>query len=101
MLPEHDRLPNPHPGEVLLEDFLKPMRLSRTELARAVGVSPSRIYEIVSGKRPITAETDLLLTRYCGLSEGGFLHLQTTSDLESAKLSMGTRLATIQPRDAA
>lgn len=101
MLPEHDRLPNPHPGEVLLEDFLKPMQLSRTELARAVGVSPSRVCEIVSGKRPVTAETDLLLTRYFGLSEGVFLHLQTTYDLENAKLSMGTRLDAIQPRDAA
>ena len=101
MLPENDRLPNPHPGEVLLEEFLKPMRLSRRELARALGVSPSRIREIVSGKCPITAETDLLLTRYFGLSEGVFLRLQTTYDLENAKLSLGTRLAAIRPRDAA
>ena len=54
-------LPNPHPGEILLEEFLKPMGLSQTALARALSVPPRRINEIVLGKRAITADTDLRL----------------------------------------
>ena len=72
---EEDLLPNPHPGEILLEDFLKPMELSQSALARAVGVPPRRINEVVLGKRAVTAETDLLLARYFGISEGIFLGL--------------------------
>ena len=101
MTSEVDRLPNPHPGEVLLEDFLKPMRISQSELARAVGVSPRRINEVVLGKRAVTAETDLLLTRYFGLSEGLFMRLQALHDLENAKLALRDRLYAIRPRDAA
>ena len=101
MTPEVDRLPNPHPGEILLEDFLKPMRISQSELARAVGVSPRRINEVVLGKRAVTAETDLLLTRYFGLSEGLFMRLQALHDLENAKLALRERLYAIRPRDAA
>ena len=63
-------LRNPHPGEILLEEFLKPMDLSQNALARAVHVPPRRINEIVLGKRDITADTDLRLARYFGLSEG-------------------------------
>ena len=98
---DRDRLPNPHPGEILLEDFLKPMRINRSDLARAVGVPPRRINEIVMGKRAVTAETDLLLTRYFGLSEGLLMRLQTAFDLENAKLSLRDRLTAIRPRDAA
>ena len=76
-----ERLPNPHPGEILLEEFLKPMVLSQTALARALGVSPRRINEIVLGKRTVTADTDLRMARYFGLSEGFFLALQTDHDL--------------------
>ena len=101
MTSEVDLLPNPHPGEVLLEDFLKPMRISQSELARAVGVSPRRINEVVLGKRAVTAETDLLLTRYFGLSEGLFMRLQALHDLENAKLALRDRLYAIRPRDAA
>jgi addiction module HigA family antidote len=61
-------LPNPHSGEILAEEFLKPMRLSQTALAREVAVPQRRIYEIVLGKRAITADTDLRLARYFGLS---------------------------------
>ena len=96
-----DKLPNPHAGEILLEDFLKPMRLSQSQLARAVGVPPRRINEIVLGKRAVTAETDLLLTGYFGLSEGLFLRLQVAYDLERAKVSLKDRLTSIRPRDAA
>ena len=74
-------LPNPHPGEILLEDFLKPMQLSQNGLARAVGVPPRRINEIVLGKRSITADTDLRLARYFGMSEGVFLGLQADYEL--------------------
>ena len=63
-------LPNPHPGEILLEEFLKPMGLSQTALANAIGVPPRRINEIVLGKRTVTADTDLRLARYFGVSEG-------------------------------
>ena len=96
-----NELPNPHPGEILLEDFLKPMQLSQSALARAVGVPPRRINEVVLGKRAVTAETDLLLTRYFGLSEGLFLRLQAAYDLENARLSLRDRLTAIRPRDAA
>ena len=97
---EEDLLPNPHPGEILLEDFLKPMELSQSALARAVGVPPRRINEVVLGKRAVTAETDLLLARYFGISEGIFLGLQTDYDLEEARRSMGNKLEAVRPRAA-
>ena len=97
---EEDLLPNPHPGEILLEDFLKPMDLSQSALARAVGVPPRRINEVVLGKRAVTAETDLLLARYFGISEGIFLGLQTDYDLEEARRSMGDKLESVRPRAA-
>jgi addiction module HigA family antidote len=59
---------NPHPGEIIVEEFLKPMHLSQTPLARAISVPPRRINEIVPGKRAITADTDLRLARYFGMS---------------------------------
>jgi len=98
---DRDRLPNPHPGEVLLGDFLQPMGINQSELARAIGVPPRHINEIVLGKRAVTAETDLLLSRYFGLSKGQFLRLQATYDLENAKLSLRDRLTAVQPRDPA
>ncbi len=97
---EDDLLPNPHPGEILLEDFLKPMGLSQSALARAVGVPPRRINEIALGKRAVTAETDLLLARYFGISEGIFLALQTDYDLEEARRSIGDKLEAVRPRAA-
>ncbi|MBF0333467.1 MAG: HigA family addiction module antidote protein [Alphaproteobacteria bacterium] len=72
---------NPHPGEILNLDFMEPMGLSQNALARATKVPPSRINEIVRGKRSITADTDLRLARYFGLSEGFFLQLQADYDL--------------------
>ena len=95
-----ETLPNPHPGKILLEDFLEPMRISHSELARAIGVPSRRINEVVLGKRAVTAGTDLLLTRYFGLSEGLFLRLQAVYDLESARVSLKHRLTAIRPRDA-
>jgi len=93
-------LANPHPGEVLLEDFLKPMGLSQTALARAIGVPPRRINEIVLGKRAITADTDLRMTRYFCLSEGFFLRLQTDHDLMARRRQIGEKLKAIKPRAA-
>jgi antitoxin HigA-1 len=79
-------LANPHPGEILMEQFLTPMNLSQNALARAISVPPRRINEIVLGKRAITADTDLRLARYFGMSEGFFLGLQTDYDRPADRL---------------
>lgn len=93
-------LPNPHPGEILLEDFLKPMGLSQNALARGIHVPPRRINEIVLGLRGVTADTDLRLARYFGLSEGYFLALQSEYDLMEKRREIGEDLARIEPRAA-
>jgi addiction module HigA family antidote len=95
-----DLLTNPTPGEILLEEFLKPMDLSQNALARAVNVPPRRINEIVLGKRAVTADTDLRLARYFGLSEGFFLGLQADFDLMERRRTMGEELTAITPRAA-
>jgi addiction module HigA family antidote len=95
-----DLLPNPTPGEVLLEDFLKPMGLSQNELARALRVPPRRINEIVLGKRSVSADTDLRLARYFGVSEGLFLGLQADFDLLRKRRQIQAVLDAIQPRAA-
>ena len=77
-------LPNIHPGEVLLEDFLKPMDISQNRLARATRVPPRRINEIVLGKRSITADTAIRLAQALGTSEQFWLGLQHDYDLEEA-----------------
>ncbi|MCK1362070.1 HigA family addiction module antitoxin [Bradyrhizobium sp. 199] len=94
-------LRNPHPGEILLEEFLKPMDLSQNALARAVRVPPRRINEIVLGKRDITADTDLRLARYFGVSEGFFLGLQMDYDLLQRRREINHDLKAIRPRAAA
>jgi addiction module HigA family antidote len=91
---------NPHPGEILLEEFLKPMGLSQNALARSVHVAPRRINEIVLGKRDITADTDLRLARYFGLSEGFFLGLQMDYDLMQRRREIDRDLKAIRPRAA-
>ena len=93
-------LPNPSPGEILLEEFLNPMELSQTALARAIGVPPRRINEIVLGKRAVTADTDLRLARYFKMSDGFFLGLQTDYDLMQRRRELGDKLKTIRPRVA-
>src|SRR5438876_3269657 len=90
-------LHNPHPGEILLEEFLKPMGLSQNALARAIRVPPRRINEIVLGKRDVTADTDLRLARYFGLSEGFFLGLQADYDLMQRRRAIEAELRAIQP----
>jgi addiction module HigA family antidote len=93
-------LPNPHPGEILVEEFLKPMKLSQTALARAIAMPPRRINEIVLGKRAITADTDLRLACYFNMSEGFFIGLQTDHELMERKRTIGDKLKAIRPRAA-
>ena len=81
-----------HPGEVLIEEFLKPMSLSQNRLALAIGVHPRRINEIVLGKRSVTAETALRLARYFGTSPQFWLGLQMDYDLDVASDRLGNRL---------
>lgn len=100
---EHDALRYkgcPHPGEILLEEFLKPMGLSQNALARAIHVPPRRVNEIVLGKRDVSADTDLRLARYFGMSEGFFLGLQADHDLMERRREIETELRSIQPRAA-
>jgi antitoxin HigA-1 len=93
-------LRNPHPGEILLEEFLKPEGLSQNALARAISVPPRRINEIVLGQRAVTADTDLRLSRYYGMSEGFFLGLQMDYDLMEQRRALGAKLQAIKPRAA-
>lgn len=86
------------PGEILLEEFIRPAGLSQTALANAIDVPPRRINEIVLGKRAITADTDLRLARYWGMSEGFFLNLQKNYELRVHRAKMGDALAMITPR---
>ena len=94
------RGPNPTPGDILMEELLRPMGLSQTALAQAIGVAPRRINEIVLGKRAVTADTDLRLARTFGLSEGFFLRLQADLDLMARKREIGGVLRAIRPRAA-
>lgn len=80
-------LPNIHPGEVLLEEFLQPMEISQNALARAIGVSPRRINEIVLERRSVSADTALRLARAFGTSEQFWMGLQADYDLEEARKS--------------
>ena len=81
-----------HPGEILLEEFLKPMGISQYRLAKDISVPPHRINEIVHGKRAITANTALRLSRYFGLSERFWLNLQARYDIEVEKDRLEGRL---------
>jgi addiction module HigA family antidote len=95
-------LPNIHPGEVLLEEFLKPLNLSQNRLARELSVPPRRINEIVLGKRSITPDTALRLARYFGTSERFWLGLQADFDLEEARLNLANRIEReVRPRRTA
>jgi addiction module HigA family antidote len=85
-------LPPIHPGEILLEEFLKPMGVSQYRLAKAISVPARRINEIVHGKRAITADTALRLSRFFGMTDRFWMNLQTRYDLEVEKDRLGTRL---------
>ncbi len=86
------RLPNVHPGEILLEEFLRPLNLSQNRLAREIGVPPRRINEIVLGKRSITADTALRLARYFSTSDRFWIGLQVDYDLEETRAVLWSRL---------
>lgn len=90
------KLPNIHPGEVLLAEFLEPMGISQNALARAMGVPPRRINEIVLGKRAITADTALRLAKAFGTSESFWMGLQADYDLEEARNQLGAGLKHIE-----
>jgi addiction module HigA family antidote len=97
-------LRNPHPGDILKHEFLAEVGLSQNRLAKAIGVPGNRVHAIVNGSRAVTADTDLRLCRFFGLSEGYFLRLQNAHDTLAAKRRLGARLARIKPyraRDAA
>jgi len=85
------------PGEMLAEEFLKPLGISNYRLAKEIGVLAQRIGEIVAGKRAITADTDLRPCRFFGLSDGWWLCLQADYDTEVAKASLPKTLAKIRP----
>ena len=89
------KLPNIHPGEVLMEEFLKPMSISQNRIAREIGVPPRRINEIVHGKRAITADTSIRLAKYFGTSEQFWMGLQADYDLEEARRGLGKKLERI------
>ena len=98
-----EKLPPIHPGEVLLEEFLKPFHLSQYRLAKDIGVPARRISEIVQGKRAISPDTALRLARYFGLSERFWLNLQARYDLEcrgiGSQIALTVRFASTQRRD--
>jgi antitoxin HigA-1 len=88
-----DKLNPIHPGEVLLEEFLKPMSLSQNQLALAVRVPARRINEIIHGKRRVTADTALRLARYFNMSPRFWLGLQMDYDLDVAEDAIGEQLS--------
>lgn len=86
------KLPPVHPGEVLLEDFMKPLGLSQYRVAKDIGVPSLRISQIVRGQRSITADTALRLARYFGTSAAVWLRMQARYDLEKAEAKMAKRI---------
>jgi addiction module HigA family antidote len=88
------------PGELLREDFINPMGLTQYRVAKAIGVPPQRIGEIVAGRRSITADTDLRLCRFFGLSNGYWLRAQVAYDTEVAEKALARTLRLIKPWNA-
>jgi antitoxin HigA-1 len=91
------KVPYPHPGEILLEEFLKPMGISQYRLAKEIGVPQPRIGQIVAGKRAVTADTGLRLSKFFRMSEGFWVGLQLDYDAANAKDSLGKTLMKIKP----
>ena len=86
------KLPPIHPGEILLEDFMKPLKLSQYRVAKDIGVPPRRINEIVHGKRAVTADTALRLSRYFGTTAKLWMNIQADFDLETEEDRIGRRV---------
>ena len=101
MTTKHKRLDPIHPGEILLEDFMKPMGVSINRLARDVAVPPGRISAIVNGKRAITADTALRLGKYFGVSPQTWMGLQAEYDLRVAQRTIGAEVEKRVHRHAA
>jgi antitoxin HigA-1 len=91
------QLRNPHPGEILKQEFLSEIGMSQNRLAREIAVPGNRIHAIVNGTRDITADTDLRLCRFFGLQEGYFLRLQNAYDTLEAKRRLGGEIGKITP----
>ena len=89
------------PGELLQEEFLAPLGISQYRLAKEIGVSARRINEIVKGQRSVTADTDLRLCRFFGLSDGYWLRAQAAHDTEVARVALADVLAKIRPLEHA
>jgi addiction module HigA family antidote len=85
------------PGEMLAEEFLKPLAMSKYRLAKEIGVPAQRIGEIIAGRRGITADTDLRLCRFFGLSDGWWLRLQADYDTQITRSALAKTLAKIKP----
>ena len=90
-------VPYPHPGEILTEEFLKPMSISNYRLAKEIGIPATRVGEIVAGNRAITADTGLRLSRFFGMSEGFWTGLQDDYDRAMVKDKLKADLAKITP----
>lgn len=94
-------IPWPHPGEILLHDYLEPMGISQYALAKAIGVPPRRINEIVKGLRGISVDTALRLAAFFGTDAQSWINLQTDHDLTLARQDMADVLASIQRHSVA
>ena len=95
-----ERLPPIHPGEILDEEFLRPMNITQYRLAKAIGVDARRVHAIVNGERGISAETALLFSRFFGNSARFWMGLQSQYDLETAEDRLGERLSGVVGRSA-
>src|SRR4029077_2878418 len=91
------KVPYPHPGEILLEEFLRPMEITQYRLAKEIGVPQRRIGEIVAGTRAVTADTGLRLSRFFGMSETFWVGLQMDYDAAKTKDAIAHTLARIKP----
>lgn len=94
------KLPPVHPGEILREEFMVPFGLSSTTLAKAIGVTPTRVNDIVRERRGITADTALRLARYFRTDAQSWMNLQKNYELETARRELAGHLAHIRPRAA-
>ncbi len=92
-----NKLKNPHPGDILKTEFLDEIDMSQNALGKAIGVPSNRIHAIVNGTRDITADTDLRLCKFFGLSEGYFLRLQNLYDTREAKRKIASKVNKIKP----
>lgn len=95
------RIPNVHPGDVLLEDFLKPMAISQYRLAKEISVSESTVSDMVNGRRGVTADIALRLARFFGVSAQFWLNLQEMYDIEEAERKVGKQIEKIRPHQVA